>query len=152
MDVAQYEAQFTDARKQAEEKIEAAKRKYGLGTHERYQIDLPTATIRFVDEQGRERIRSRIQVAGTWSPDVWQWSWDNDSIPDLAKQQLLKVQEYGEQHEIEPLMGSFDPCDEGLAWSLTAVAAQVLGAECIYRAPAKSSHVFLLLFDIQKVA
>jgi hypothetical protein len=149
---AQYEQLAKEARKRAEEKIEAAKQKYGLGTYSRYELDLATATIRFLDDKGSDRIRSSVQVAGTWSPQVWLWSWDNDSVPEAARKQLVKVQEYGTQREIEQLMGSFDPCDEAEAWSLTAIAAQILDAECVYRAPAKTSLVFLLLFDIQKVA
>lgn len=152
MDAGEYETLVAEARKRAEQKIEAAKQKYGLGTYGRYEIDLPTATIRFLDDKGTERIRSGIQVAGTWSPSVWLWSWDNDSVPEAAKKELVKVQQFGEEHEFEHLMGSFDPCDEGEAWTLTAIAAQILDAECLYRAPAKTSTVFLLLFNIQKAA
>jgi hypothetical protein len=148
---AQYQTLVTEARKHAEQEIEAAKQKYGLGTYSRYELDLAKATIRFLDDKGADRIRASIQVAGTWSPDVWLWSWDNDSVPKAAKKQLVKVQEFGEQHEFEHLMGSFDRCEEAEAWTLTAIAAQILNAECLYRAPAKSSLVFLLLFDIQKV-
>jgi len=35
---------------------------------------------------------------------------------------------------------------------VTALAAQVLNAECLYRAPGKNTELFLLLFDIEKAS
>ncbi len=154
MNPAEYAALAAEARKRANEKIEAAKQKFGLGTYSRYEIDLPMATIRFLDDKGVEKIRSDIQTAGSWSPSptTWLWSWDNESIPDKAKSSMVRVQQFGEQHEIEHVMGSFDPCPEDEAWTITAIAAQVLDAECLYRAPGKKTNLFLLLFNIRKSA
>jgi len=154
MDTAKYEKLITEARKRTNDKIEAAKRKYGLGTYSRYQIDLSTATIRFLDDTAAERIRADIQAAGSWSPEseTWLWAWDNDSIPEGAKARLAHVREFGEKHDFEPLMGSFDRCDEGGAWSMASVAADLLNAECVYRAPGPKSRLFLLLFNVRKLA
>jgi len=154
MNATQYEELVTDARKSANEKIEAAKEKYGLGTYSRYEIDLSTATIRFLDDKGLEKIRSDIQVAGSWSPRsaTWLWSWDNESVPEGAKAKLAQVREFGEKNDIEHIMDSFEPCEEGEAWTVTAIAAQVLAAECIYRAPGANNQLFLLLFNIQRPA
>jgi uncharacterized protein DUF6882 len=153
MNTAEYEKLVTEARSRGTARIEAAKQKYGLGTYSRYEIDLPTATIKFLDDKGAEKIRSDIQAAGSWSssPTTWLWSWDNESIPEKAQSRMARVREFGEQHEIEHVMGSFDPCPEEEAWTVTSIAAQVLDAECIYRAPGKNTNLFLLLFNIQKL-
>jgi hypothetical protein len=154
MNATEYDKLVADARAQANAKIDAAKKAYGLGTYSQFAIDLPTATIRFLDEKNVEKIRSRIQAAGSWSRDsqTFLWARDNETIPDAAKNQMQQVHAFGEQHEIEHLMFSFDECDEGEAWTVTAIAAQVLNAGCLYRAPGKSTELFLLLFDIEKVA
>jgi hypothetical protein len=154
MNATEYERLVADVRKRTEDKIEAAKQKYGLGTYSKYEIDLPTATVRFLDDKGVEKIRSDIQTAGSWSPDTktWMWAWDNDSIPDAAKSRLTAVREFGEQHEIEHAMGSFDRCEEGEAWTMGALATDVLKAECLYRAPGKNTQLFLLLFNIKNTA
>jgi hypothetical protein len=154
MNAAEYEKLVADARKRTNEKIEAAKQTYGLGTYSRYEIDLPTATIRFLDDKGVEKIRSDIQVAGSWSPasESWLWAWDNDSVPEGAKARVVQVREFGEKNEIEHLMYSFDRCEEGEAWTVASIAAHVLDPECVYRAPGKNNQLFLLLFKIQKPA
>jgi hypothetical protein len=153
MTAAEYEALADTARERTKKKIEAAKQTFGLGSYKEYDIDLTTATIKFSDERGTERVRSDIQAAGTWSwsPTTWLWSWDNESIPDNAKARLTRVREFGEEHELVHFMGSFDPCPEHEAWTITAVATDLLDAECIYRAPGKSTNLFLLLFNIKKV-
>ena len=154
MNATEYDKLAADARAQANAKIEAAKKANGLGTYSQYAIDLPTATIRYLDEKNVEKIRSRIQAAGSWSRDTqtFLWARDNETIPDAAKDRLAQVHAFGEQHEIEHLMFSFDECDEAEAWTVTALAAQVLNAECLYRAPGKSTELFLLLFDIAKTS
>lgn len=154
MDAAKYEQLITDARKRTNARIETSRQKYGLGTYTRYQTDLSAATIRFFDDTGAERLRADIQTAGSWSPqsETWLWAWENESIPEGAKARLALVRDFGQTHAFEALTGSFDRCDEGGAWSMASVAADLLAAECVYRAPGPKSHLFLLLFNIQKVA
>ena len=151
MDPTQYEKLIADARSHTNQKIEAAKQKYGLGTYSRFEIDLPSAAIRFLDDKGAEKIRSDIQVAGTWdaASTAWLWAWDNDSIPAAARSKLSRVQEFGEKNQLEYVAYSFDNCDEGHAWSMASLAAELLEAECVYRAPTKTSYTFLLLFNIK---
>jgi hypothetical protein len=152
MNAAQYDKLVDEARKRANEKIDAARKRFGLGTYGRYEIDLPTATIRFLDEKGVEKIRAEVQVAGSWSPrsNTWLWAWDNESVPEAAWSRLAAVRAFGEKEQIEPVMDSFGPCDEGEAWSVASIAAQVLDAECIYRVERPGNLLFLLLFAIQR--
>lgn len=154
MDTAQYEKLAGDAREHTKAKIEAAKQKYGLGTYAKYEIDLPTATIRFLDASGKTQITSDIQAAGSFDPnsETFLWAWDNESIPEKAKSRLAEVRAYAEQHEIEHVMDSFDRADEAEAWTVTSIAAEQLNAEAVYRAEGPRNQLFLLLFNIRKAS
>ena len=151
MEPGTYEELGAQARETTKSKIEAAKAAHGLGSHARYEVDLKKATIRFLDAEGAEKVRAKIQAAGSWSPtsSTWLWAWDNDSLPKKVWSKLTKVRELGEQHEIEQLYCSSDRCDEEQAWTVASIATHVLDAACLYRAPGKTSQVFLLLFDIR---
>jgi hypothetical protein len=154
MKATQYKQLVETARLRAQASIDSAKACFGLGSYRRYDIDLPTAKIRFFDEDGVEKISADIQVAGSWSQlsDSWLWAWDNESVPKAASIRMQKVREFGEKEDIETVKASFEPCDEGEAWSMASIAAQILDAECIYRAERPKNHLFLLLFSIRKTA
>jgi hypothetical protein len=153
MQPAQYDQFVADARRNAQEKIESAKAEFGLGTHGRYEIDLPTARIRFLDGDGVERVQADLQVAGSWSTasESWLWGWDNESVPETASARLAAVQAFGQENDIEKLTASFEPCDEGEAWSMASIAAHLLDARCVYRVARPTNHLFLLLFSIRSV-
>ena len=153
MEDAEYEALRYRACQRTQERIEAAKKSFGVGSYRRFEVDLPTSKIRFLDEHGVERVSATVQVAGSWAPrtESWLWAWDNESVPPAARSRMSEVQAFGERNGIEVVEGSFEPCDESEAWSMASIAAEVLGAECVYRVPQELNHLFLLLFAIQKV-
>jgi hypothetical protein len=148
----EYEKWVRQARAHSKERMESATHEFGLGTYKRYDVDLPTAKIRFSDEQGATRVSADIQVAGSWSPnsDSWMWSWENESMPAAACARVEAVKQFGEKNDIDELKSSFPFCDEGKAWSMASAAAEILGAECPYRVVQPKSYVFLLLFSIRK--
>lgn len=150
MNADEYETWVETAREQTRQRMAEAQTRYGLGTFKRYQIDLPTATIRFYDENDAERVCADIQVAGSWAPEAesWLWGWDNESVPASASAQLAAVRDRGIREDIEQLRESFAPCDEAEAWSMASLAANVLDAQCVYRAPGAKNKLFLLLMAI----
>jgi hypothetical protein len=129
-----------------------AQQQFGIGAPGRYELDLPTATIRFFDPEDHPRATARLQVAGSWSPtgESWMWGWANDSLPVAATQALAAVRERGERDAVPSLTAGVVASDEGDAWSLVSLAADVTQAECVYRAAGPKSHLFLLLFDLRK--
>ena len=153
MDPAQYEQFVAEARRLTREKIESAKAEFGLGGYARYEIDLPTARIRFLDADGVERVRAEVEFAGSWSPESesWLWGWDNESVPEGTTARLAVVRAFGEENGVAALTDSIEPCDEGEAWSMASIASHLLDARCVYRVARPTNHVFLLLFSVQKV-
>lgn len=152
MNAAEYEKWVEVARERTRERMAAAQQRFGLGTHARYQIDLPTATVRFYDAADAEQVRASLQVAGSWSPAAksWLWGWENQSVPAPAVSRMAAVRERGAQEDIGKLQAAFTPCDEGQAWSMASLAADIVDAECVYRASGPKSQLFLLLTDIRQ--
>jgi hypothetical protein len=151
MNAAEFEAYVAESRQLAQQRMQDARDKHGLGTFKRYDIDLPAASIGFLDEHKVERVRADIQVAGSWSADSqsWMWPWDNPSLPPAAYSRMKRVQTFGAEESLPFLQMPIQPCDEGMAWSLAAVSARLTDAECIYRAPGAKSDLFLLLFKLE---
>lgn len=147
-----FERWIERARDSAKQRMADAQGRYGLGGHARYEIDLPTATIRFLDTGGRLLVQADIQVAGSWSPKggSWLWGWENDSVPAAASSRITAVRDLGAAKRLPALQAGFAGCDEGMAWSMASLAADVLDAECLYRAPGAASQLFLLLFGLRR--
>ena len=148
-----YQEWIDRARSLTRQRMASAQTEFGLGKYKRYQVDLPTAKIRFYDEKDAERVCADIQVAGSWSQDSesWMWGWENESVPEAASDRMIEVFDTGVRMGIEKLQHLFGSCDEGEAWSMASVACEILGAESVYRAPGKKNMLFLLLMNIRTV-
>jgi hypothetical protein len=148
----EYEKWVETARRLTQERMDAAQKRFGLGGHARYEIDLSKAVIRFLGADGAVQVEADLQVAGSWSPasESWLWGWENQSVPEAASSRVKAVRERGLADDLPQLREAVSPCDEGEAWSLASIAAQILDAECVYRSPGQKSHLFLLLFSLRK--
>jgi hypothetical protein len=146
----QFNLLISEARKSTKEKIEKLQTEFGIGSYERYKIDLQSSEIRFFDGEGTEKVLANLQFAGSWSPnsESWLWAWDNESVPPIAWEKMMKVQEFGKKNHLETVESSFEPCDEGEAWSMASIAAQILDAQCVYRVAGSKNIAFFLLFSI----
>ena len=154
MNAAEFDKWATAAREKTRQRMADAQQRFGLGTHARYEIDLPTATVNFFDTAGVEQARARLQVAGSWSPSAesWLWGWENDSVPEAAASRMHAVRERGAKEDLAQLQAGFSGCDEGEAWTMASLASDIVDAECVYRASGPKSQLFLLLFSISKLA
>jgi hypothetical protein len=81
--------QLMDLNKQYQEEFK-------IGSYERWNYDLETATLTFSHEQVR-RVVAQIQAAGSISnkSKSWLWSWANESLPDHVTDSILAVKEWG---------------------------------------------------------
>jgi hypothetical protein len=147
-----YERWTGKARERLQAGMEAAAERFGLGSHERYEIDLEAVTIRFFDANDVEQVRADIQVAGSWAPhsQTWMWGWENDSVPEAAVSRLAPIAEAGRTNDIAALQAYVSECDEAGAWSLAALAADIVDADCVYRTGSDRNRAFLLLFNLRK--
>jgi hypothetical protein len=90
-----------------------------------WSLDQGTGTIRFQGADGRSAT-SPFQAIGTINTQTasWLWAWENPSIAEPLRQHALVVRAFGEQQRYDLLTTRTFPCDEELAWRLTALAAR----------------------------
>jgi hypothetical protein len=150
----EYEQWVAAARARLQAGMDAARERFGIGTHARYETDLEKATIRFFDASDVEQVRAEIQVAGSWSPGsgTWMWGWENESAPEAVVSKLGPIVEAGRDKDVKALQAHVVECDEGGAWDLAALAADIVDAPCVYRVGAARNRTFLLLFDLRPPA
>lgn len=132
------------------ERISAAERDFGLGSHARFDLDLNNQKIVFKNADGRVVCSASVIPIGSWAKkaESWLWSWENDSIPKTISIPVKAISEFGAQNEIPALEETFSPCDEALAWSLASIALKILNAQSVYRVDQGKNLLFLLLNEI----
>jgi hypothetical protein len=66
--------------------------------------------------------------------------------------EILRVREFGVQHNLPPLVNAKWPAHELDGWEMAAVSARLLDAEAAYRCPYEQGFLFLLLNGLRRVA
>lgn len=148
----EYEKFADESRMYLRSKIEWTKKEFLLGEYERYDWDQDRGELVFSDG-GVPKVIAKIQFVGSYSEKsgTWLWSWDNSSVLDHIKQDMLEVRKYGEKHNISKLSDSYWKADEVDAWEMTAIAANILQAKGAYRSPDsdKPGFTFMVFTDIK---
>lgn len=78
--------------------------------------------------------------------------WGNDEYADDERVRVDPVRVFGEVRGIEKLAEPYWSGDESDAWHVTQIAAELLGADAIYRAPFDHLLVFMLLTNFRVVS
>lgn len=140
-----------EAREELRVKLEQGVADFGLGSYESFSVDQTRAVMEF-SAGGRVRLTAKAQVVGSFSAasDSWLWSWANASILPIARKRLAKVRDFGKANRISALTTDQWEATEADGWSMTAVAASILRAQCAYRVPTRSGCVFVLLDGLEQ--
>ena len=73
------------------------------------------------------------------------WTWANEVYPDSERAKIAPLRIFGEVRGIEKFEKGQWAAEEVDGWEVTQIAADVLGAAAIYRAPMDHLFVFMLL-------
>ena len=76
------------------DKIENAKKEYGIGSFDRYHIDNKKAIIEF--SKGSDKIKFSVIPIGSWSEisNSWFWAWANEQTYDKElRKKSAKIKE-----------------------------------------------------------
>jgi len=129
------------------QKRDQASARWAFDKKENWYFDSEAATMRFYDDRGGAAVLADTRVVGSFSTrtNTWAWVWGNSaySAEDRAKVDPLRV--FGEVRGIQRLTDDYWEADETDAWEMAQLAAYVLGADTVYRAPYDHMHVFMLL-------
>lgn len=147
----QFEALAQESLAWLEERQEQLQADFDMGKHERFDLNPQTGELIFSDA-GEPKVIAKIQFVGSLSANsgTWLWSWANESMPAHAKQDILKVKEWGEQQGAFPLTNRGFEADDEMCFSLAAICAKLLDAKGVYRAPGPNTYAYLLMTEVRQ--
>jgi hypothetical protein len=134
------------------EKRRALEEGFGLEKHERYDVDVEAETIAF-SSGGRERVRGRATLIGTYASASRAWAWGGASkrVPERARASSAALVDGILQPDLRSMWELSTPVfavDEQTAWTIAAIVCEALGAQGVYASRTEGGLVFLLLRDV----
>lgn len=129
-------------RRQADARV-----RWAFDRTKKWFCDQDAGVIRLFDSEEGVAVVADIDVVGSWSTrsQSWLWSWGNDGYGWPERRRIEPVAVFGEVRGIKKLAEAHWQADEIDGWEVTQMAAYLLGAEAVYRAPMNHLHVFMLL-------
>ena len=94
-----------------------------------------------------EFIGSISNTSGTW-----RWSWANFHLHPNVVGRICAVRDYGREPHFARLVVPQWKADVVDAWELAGVAAYVLEAQGVYRAPTDNGYLFMAIMGIRSAA
>ena len=92
-----------------------------------------------------------MQIVGTYSLEThtFMWGWDHPSVQEPLREHARLALAFGQEHQLDMYTTAVVPCSEDDAWSFTATAARLGGANGAYRGPTGSAFVFMTFGEIE---
>lgn len=111
---------------------------------ERWDLDSDAGTLTFSDPT-RGAVIADVRYVGSYSTksNTFQWAWE--TLGALEAKEVARLRAFGEVRGLSRLTTPNWECSEEEGWEMTALAALVLGAEGVYRAPMEHLRWFMLL-------
>ncbi|KRD22200.1 hypothetical protein ASE39_07445 [Acidovorax sp. Root267] len=125
---------------------------YGISRFSRWDYDQPTGTLTFSDN-GVARVVADIEFIGSVSETThtWLWAWANFHNQAKVISRIPDVWEFGEDKGFRHLTVPLWKGDATDGWEVSGVAADVLGAQGVYRAPTAHGFLYMALMSVQTV-
>lgn len=134
------------------EKQHALESDYGISRFERWDYDQSAGTLTFSDG-GVPRVVADIEFVGSVSEanGTWLWAWANFHNEAPVVSRIGAVREFGEARGFLHLTVPLWKGDAVDGWELSGVAAQVQGAQGVYRVPTARGFLYMALMSVQRV-
>jgi hypothetical protein len=148
-----WEDAVVDAHHALVHKQKALESDHGISRFERWDYDQTQGTLTFSHE-GAPKVVADIEFIGSVSKasGTWLWAWANFSNHAKVSTRIPALREWGEVQGFLPLTVPLWNADVTDGWELSGVAAQVLGARGVYRAPTDNGYLFMALMSVRSVA
>lgn len=116
----------------------------------RWDIDPDAGTFTFTDP-ARPSLRARYSSVGSFSTktNTWMWSWNHDGMSERLLGETPRLRAFGESRGAQRVAEGYWNADEVDGWEMTSLAAHLLGADAVYRAPIEHVMFFVLLHDLR---
>ena len=111
--------------------------------HFDWSVDLEEGVIRFTS--ATKMVSAPVQVIGTYNTldGTFLWGWDHPSVSEPRGADARLARQFGELNKMPLFVTRKVECTEEQAWSFTAVALYLSGAQGAYRGPAGTAMVFM---------
>ena len=131
---------------------QALEQDWGISRFERWDHDQGQGTLTF-SNAGTPCLVADIEFIGTLSriTGTWLWAWGNFHHQAPVVGRIGAVRGWGEERGFTPLTVPLWPAELVDAWEVAGVAAQVLGAQGVYRAPTQNGFLFMALMALRRV-
>jgi hypothetical protein len=146
-----FEAVWDELKEEIDARNADLQEQFGLGEHERYEVDLEKETIVF--STGRTpRVVARATLLGTYSHDARTWAWGgyNKNVSERVRAASAALTDAILERDMWELSTPVFPTDEATAWVLSALVCEHAGGQGIYRTPTEGGRVYLLLRDVRQ--
>lgn len=111
--------------------------------HFDWSVDLDAGAITFTS--ATKIVSAPVQVIGTYNTRdrTFLWGWDHPSVPEPRRADARIARRFGQLHNLPLFTTRMVECTEEQAWSFTAVALYLSGAQGAYRGPTGTTMVFM---------
>ena len=146
-----FDAFLAESVAELEQKQARLEERFGLGHYGQYRADLETGTLRFLDENGHDRVRASVAPAGVHLTEkkIWQWLWSSQQLPEAIRQRAARLKELEAITDISIFGQNSFSADAGMADELIAMAVRYLGGRGMYRAPGRGMHYYFVIDDLE---
>lgn len=111
--------------------------------HYDWSADLESGTIKFTS--ATKIVSAPVQVIGTYNTldGTFLWGWDHPSVSEPRGADARLARQFGQLQNLPLFTTRKVECTAEQAWSFTAVALYLSGAQGAYRGPAGTTMVFM---------
>lgn len=129
---------------------DALRAEFRLADWPHYDLSDTAGTLVFADETG-PKVRAEIRLVGTVSTErgTWRWGWANPAFDRRWTDMVREVRIVGESQGIARLTTGEWPGDAVDGWEVTSIAAYVLQAKGVYRAPEAGGFTYMVLTNVE---
>lgn len=122
---------------------------WGLGSTDRWDVDLEAGFIRFSNEDGFHAT-APVQVVGTYVHEdgSWLWAWDNPSVDEHVIQAALLAREFGRLHDLSHFTTRKLFCSADDCWRFAAVALHLSQGSGAYRGPTDTGWIYMTFGEV----
>jgi hypothetical protein len=133
-------------------KHELLETEYSLSHHKRFDYDQAKNSLVFSND-GVPAVVAEVEFIGSVSKrsNTWLWSWANFHTLSNVRTRIKAVADFGHDKGFSPLTVPKWAADEVDGWELSGIAARVLKAHGVYRAPGTNVVTFMAITDIRNV-
>jgi hypothetical protein len=112
-----------------------------------WHYDAETCTLTFADHADAHVVVADVTITGSFSArtSTWMWAWANPEYSESARKAVAGLRVFGEVRGIDKFEKGHWPADDFDGWDVTQIAADLIGASALYRAPFDHLQVFMLL-------